>query len=147
MRSGGNFGVVTAITYQLHVLGPVFGGPAIFRLAAAPLALLMYRELTRIAPDELLTHAVLVLVALSSGSKYYSQIRQQAHGISHKMLSQTLRNLDGQGFVVRTVHPTVPPRLEYALTPLAETLMPTLLDLITWSEAHARELLQLSTDA
>lgn len=56
---GGNFGVVTEITYRLHQLGPVFGGMAIFHLASAPLALRMYRELTHGAPDELLAHTVL----------------------------------------------------------------------------------------
>jgi FAD/FMN-containing dehydrogenase len=56
---GGNFGVVTEITYRLHPLGPVFGGMALFHLPAAPLALRMYRELTRTAPDELMAHAVL----------------------------------------------------------------------------------------
>jgi FAD/FMN-containing dehydrogenase len=59
---GGNFGVVTAITYQLHPLGPVLGGPAIFPMAAAPLALRMYREITSSAPDELLAHAVLATI-------------------------------------------------------------------------------------
>ncbi|HMQ32181.1 MAG TPA: FAD-binding oxidoreductase, partial [Chloroflexaceae bacterium] len=59
---GGNFGVVTQITYRLHELGPVLGGPAIFHLAAAPLALRMYRELTSRAPDELMAHAVMTTV-------------------------------------------------------------------------------------
>jgi len=59
---GGNFGVVTAITYRLHQLGPVLGGPAIFPLVAAPLALRLYRELTSAAPDELLAHAVLATI-------------------------------------------------------------------------------------
>jgi len=59
---GGNFGVVTAITYQLHPLGPILGGPAIFPLAAAPAALRAYRELTATAPDELLAHAVLTSI-------------------------------------------------------------------------------------
>lgn len=81
----------------------------------------------------------LVLVALTSGPKYYSEIRRDVSGISHKMLSQTLRGLEQQHFVVRTVHPTVPPRVDYALTPLAETLVPTLLELITWAETHANE--------
>jgi FAD/FMN-containing dehydrogenase len=59
---GGNFGVVTAITYQLHQLGPVLGGPAIFPISAAPLALRIYREITSTAPDELLAHAVLTSI-------------------------------------------------------------------------------------
>jgi FAD/FMN-containing dehydrogenase len=56
---GGNFGVVTEITYRLHQLGTVLGGVAIFHLAGAPLALRMYRELTSTAPDELMAHTVL----------------------------------------------------------------------------------------
>ena len=59
---GGNFGVVTTITYQLHQLGTVLGGMAIFHLSAAPLALRMYRQLTSTAPDELLAHVVLATV-------------------------------------------------------------------------------------
>jgi FAD/FMN-containing dehydrogenase len=59
---GGNFGVVTAITYQLHPLGPVLGGAAIFPMAAAPLALRIYREITSTAPDELLAQAVLASI-------------------------------------------------------------------------------------
>lgn len=81
----------------------------------------------------------LVLVALASGPRYYSEIRRDVAGISHKMLSQTLRTLEKQGLVVRTVHPTIPPRVEYALTPIATTLIPTLLELISWAEAHAAE--------
>ncbi len=68
----------------------------------------------------------LVLVALTPAPKFYSQIRRDVSGISHKMLSQTLRTLEEQHLVRRTVYPTVPPRVEYALTPLAETLVPTL---------------------
>jgi FAD/FMN-containing dehydrogenase len=56
---GGNFGVVTEISYRLHQLGLVFGGVAIFHLPSAPLALRMYRELTRSAPDELMAHTML----------------------------------------------------------------------------------------
>lgn len=81
----------------------------------------------------------LVLVAVASGPKYYSQLRRDVVGISHKMLSQTLRTLEEQRLVVRTVYPTVPPRVDYGLTPLAETLVPTLFALITWAETHAAE--------
>jgi len=56
---GGNFGVVTEITYRLHQLGPVLGGVAIFYLATAPLVLRLYRELTNTAPDELMAHTVM----------------------------------------------------------------------------------------
>lgn len=56
LRGGANFGVVTNITYRLHPLGPVLGGTAVFPLAAAPLALRMYRQLIAGAPDGLLAH-------------------------------------------------------------------------------------------
>jgi hypothetical protein len=59
---GGNFGVVTNITYRLHPLGPILGGMLIFPLAAAPLTLRTYRDVTGSAPDELLAHAVLTTV-------------------------------------------------------------------------------------
>jgi FAD/FMN-containing dehydrogenase len=59
---GGNFGIVTAITYQLHELGAVYGGPLIFPLAAAAQVLPVYREVSAGAPDELLTHAVMTSI-------------------------------------------------------------------------------------
>ncbi len=59
---GGNFGIVTAITYRLHALGTVLGGMLVFPLAAAPMALRMYRQLTATAPDELLAHAVMATI-------------------------------------------------------------------------------------
>lgn len=83
--------------------------------------------------------ATLVLVALSAGPHYYSALRADIAGISHKMLSQTLRELERQRLLTRTVYPTVPPRVEYALTPLAESLIPTLMALITWAEENAAE--------
>jgi DNA-binding HxlR family transcriptional regulator len=79
-------------------------------------------------------------VALASGPTRYSQRRRDVGGISHKMRSQTRHGLEAQRFVVRTVYPTVPPRVDDALSPLAATLLPTLLGLITWAEAHATEL-------
>jgi DNA-binding HxlR family transcriptional regulator len=81
----------------------------------------------------------LVIVALADGPRYYSQLKRDVNGISHKMLSQTLQRLEKQGFVTRTVYPTVPPRVEYALTELAQTLLPTLCALIEWAQTHAAE--------
>jgi DNA-binding HxlR family transcriptional regulator len=81
----------------------------------------------------------LVLVALADGPRHYSQLKRDANGISHKMLSQTLQRLEKQGFVTRTVYPTVPPRVEYALTELAQTLLQTLCTLIEWAQTHAAE--------
>jgi DNA-binding HxlR family transcriptional regulator len=89
----------------------------------------------------------LVLVSLATGPKYYSQLKRDVSGISHKMLSQTVRTLERYRFVVRTVYPAVPPRVEYTLTPLAETLIPTLNGLIGWAETHAAEFPLLDPDA
>ena len=89
---------------------------------------------------------ILVLASLASGAKYYSQIQRDVSGISHKMLSQTLRTLERYQFVIRTVYPSVPPRVEYDLTPLAKTLLPTLEGLLSWAETHAAEFPYLDTE-
>jgi DNA-binding HxlR family transcriptional regulator len=81
----------------------------------------------------------LVIVALAGRPKHYSQLKRDVSGISHKMLSQTLQRLEKQGFVTRTVYPTSPPRVEYALTALAQTLLPTLCALIDWAQTHSAE--------
>jgi DNA-binding HxlR family transcriptional regulator len=59
-----------------------------------------------------------VVYTLKSGSRHYGEILRTIEGISKKMLTQTLRDLERNGFVTRTVHPTNPPTVEYALTPL-----------------------------
>ncbi|WP_246046481.1 winged helix-turn-helix transcriptional regulator [Thermosporothrix hazakensis] len=90
---------------------------------------------------------MLVLVALADGPRHYSRLKRDVSGISHKMLSQTLQRLEKQCFVTRTVYPTVPPRVEYALTALAQTLLPTLCELIEWAQTHAAEFLMLEEEA
>jgi DNA-binding HxlR family transcriptional regulator len=82
---------------------------------------------------------MLVIVTLAGGPKHYSQLKREVGGISHKMLSQTLQRLEKRRFVTRTVYPTVPPRVEYALTALAQTLLPTLCALIDWAQTHSAE--------
>jgi DNA-binding HxlR family transcriptional regulator len=81
----------------------------------------------------------LVIVALADGPRHYSQLKRDVSGISHKILSQTLKQLEKQCVVTRTVYPTVPPRVEYALTALTQTLLPTLCALIDWAQTHAPE--------
>ena len=56
------------------------------------------------------------------------------------MLTVTLRGLERDGFVTRTVYPVVPPRVDYALTPLGETLLATIYSLVDWSEAHTGDI-------
>lgn len=66
----------------------------------------------------------------------FAALQRQIGGISQKMLTQTLRSLERDGLVQRTVYPQVPPRVEYALTPLGETLCEPIAALIRWSEEN-----------
>lgn len=65
---------------------------------------------------------VLVVNLLGGGSKRFSEIKREVGGISQRMLTLTLRALEREGLVTRTVHPTVPPSVEYALTELGQSL-------------------------
>jgi DNA-binding HxlR family transcriptional regulator len=84
--------------------------------------------------------AILILYALSQGTKRYSQLQQQIEGISPKMLIQNLRKLEACSLVKRVVYPVVPPQVEYSLTQLGETLLDPLAVLYEWSENHVHEL-------
>lgn len=82
---------------------------------------------------------VLVIFALESGTLRYSQIHERVACITHKMLAQTLRRLEADGLLTRKVYPVVPPKTEYTLTPLGESLLQALEPLFRWGEAHMRE--------
>lgn len=66
----------------------------------------------------------------------FTELRRRIDGISQRMLTRTLRHLERDGIVRRTVHPTVPPRVDYELTPMGETLHSTIRALVTWTEEH-----------
>lgn len=76
--------------------------------------------------------AVLVLVALARGDLRFSRLRREIGGVSEKMLAQTLRTLEGDGFVHRTVAPTTPPQVSYGLTALGRDLTGHLTGLLDW---------------
>ena len=78
--------------------------------------------------------AVLVLGLLEDGPIRFNQLRRRIEGISQKMLSQTLKNLERDGLVTRTAIATVPVTVEYALTPLGRTLVATVDQLRRWAE-------------
>ncbi len=82
----------------------------------------------------------LVIVKLSGGTVRYGRLHREIGGISHKMLSQTLRSLERRCLVKRTIHETVPPQVEYALTEHGRSLLVPLTGLIEWAESHANEL-------
>lgn len=79
---------------------------------------------------------VLVVGSLSAGPQRFTAIRRQVAGISQKMLTQTLRGLEADGLVTRTVFAEVPPRVEYELTPAGLTLREPLKALEQWSIDH-----------
>ena len=69
----------------------------------------------------------------------FNELRREVNGISQRMLTVTLRGLERDGLVARTVYPEVPPRVEYALTPLGTTLRQLIRGLVAWSGTHLSE--------
>ena len=78
----------------------------------------------------------LILAALGSGGLRYSELSRRLAGVSQKMLTQTLRNLERDGLVTRTVTPTVPVTVDYAITDLGRSLLVVVHQLKSWAEAH-----------
>lgn len=81
----------------------------------------------------------IIIYRLAQGTKRYSELQREISGISQKMLTQTLRGLERDGIVERKVYPVVPPKVEYSLTPLGETLIEPLCKLCEWAETHVSE--------
>lgn len=75
---------------------------------------------------------VLVIVALANGTKHYGELRRRIEGISQKMLTQTVRQLERDGLVSRQVHQSVPPSVAYELTPVGEAVIPHLIQMKQW---------------
>jgi len=85
---------------------------------------------------------VLVLVVLRERMHRFSELRRRIGGVSEKMLSQTLQNLEGDGFVERKSLPVVPPHVEYRLTPLGEEVAEQVENLATWIELNLPRIIQ-----
>ncbi|QBD76949.1 transcriptional regulator [Ktedonosporobacter rubrisoli] len=83
---------------------------------------------------------VRVVYELRPGGRRLSDLQRAVKGISQRMLIHTLRNLERNGLVKRTVYPVVPPKVEYYLTPLGKTLMNPLLSLCAWTNEHIEEM-------
>jgi len=75
----------------------------------------------------------------NAGTLRFNELRSQVDGISQRMLTVTLRGMERDGLVKRTVYPEVPPRVEYALTKLGGTLRQLVRGLVEWSGAHLNE--------
>ncbi|KQZ43983.1 helix-turn-helix domain-containing protein [Duganella sp. Root1480D1] len=83
---------------------------------------------------------VLVLVVLLGGMHRFSQLRKEVGGVSEKMLAQTLVALEGDGFVLRTALPVIPPHVEYSLTPLGREVAERLEVLVDWIEDNLQRI-------
>lgn len=75
---------------------------------------------------------VLTIAMLVQRPTRFNELKRKIGGISQQMLTRTLRSLEGDGLVLRKVHPSVPPQVEYSLTPLGQSLAQPLLALGTW---------------
>ncbi|WP_030661173.1 helix-turn-helix domain-containing protein [Streptomyces rimosus] len=84
--------------------------------------------------------SLLVIALLDRRTLRFTELRREVDGISQRMLTVTLRQLERDGLVRRTVHPVVPPRVDYELTPLGATLHDTIQALVTWTEEHQNEI-------
>ncbi|TDD13413.1 winged helix-turn-helix transcriptional regulator [Nonomuraea diastatica] len=85
--------------------------------------------------------AGLVMGALLDGPRRFNELRRMLDGITQKMLSQTLRTLERDGLVTRTVYPTIPPRVDYELTALGHSAVDVLRAIGVWAGEHADQVL------
>lgn len=81
-----------------------------------------------------------MIVALAESSLRWGGLRRRIEGVSEKMLAQTLRTLETDGFILREPQPTIPPRVDYSLTPLGRGLADRLLPLVTWVGENADDI-------
>jgi DNA-binding HxlR family transcriptional regulator len=85
--------------------------------------------------------SVFVVWLLRDGPKRFSELKRANIGISQRMLTLTLRGLERDGFVIRTVSPTAPRRVDYALSPLGRTLFASVLELAQFADTNRDEIL------
>jgi DNA-binding HxlR family transcriptional regulator len=84
--------------------------------------------------------SVYVIARLGEGPKRFNELRRDVEAISQRMLTVTLRGLERDGIVSRTVYPVIPPHVDYTLTPMGRSLLETVGTLIAWSEAHTTDI-------
>ena len=84
--------------------------------------------------------SVFVIMMLFDGPKRFNEIKRLVGGISQRMLTLTLRGLERDGLVTRTVFPTIPPRVDYELTDLGRGLSEPVIALSEWAKSHQTEI-------
>lgn len=116
--------------------GPAFKRPLPFNVLSADCP---SRQVLDLIADK---WTALIFAVLEEQPTRYNELQRRIEGISQKMLTQTLRLLEAKGIVERKVTPTVPPAVEYSLSPLGETLIPVMVALRRWAEQHLEEVEQ-----
>ena len=81
-----------------------------------------------------------VIDLLGQGTMRFSELHRSVDGITARMLTVTLRGLERDGIVTRTIHPVIPPRVDYALTPMGRTLLDAIGALVSWADSHLPEI-------
>ncbi|MCE9665653.1 helix-turn-helix transcriptional regulator [Halomonas sp. M5N1S17] len=82
--------------------------------------------------------SVLILLTLQPGTKRFNELMREIGDISKQMLSRTLKHLEQDGFITRTVYPEVPPRVEYDLTELGHSFLEPMQAMVDWADTHHR---------
>nr|WP_208450367.1 helix-turn-helix domain-containing protein [Burkholderia anthina] len=83
-----------------------------------------------------------IIATLNDGTRRFNELKREIEGISQRMLTLALRGLERDGLVTRTVFATIPPRVDYALTPLGETLLEPVMALVMWAEKNKQPIAQ-----
>lgn len=84
--------------------------------------------------------SLIVLITLASHPHRFGELRREIKHISQRMLTETLSDLQRDGLISRRVYPTKPPSVEYSLTPLGESLMIPLWELVNWANTHSNKI-------
>ena len=84
--------------------------------------------------------SVLVIDLLGHETRRFTELHRAVDGITARMLTVTLRGLERDGIVTRTIHPVIPPRVDYSLTPMGRTLLDTIGQLVAWTDSHLPEI-------
>ncbi len=77
-----------------------------------------------------------IILTLHGGPIRFNELRRQIEGISQRMLTITLRGLERDGLISRTLYPTIPPRVDYELTEVGKTLLSPVMGLVQWADAN-----------
>ena len=102
---------------------------------------------TRLALDRIADKwTVLIVGRLATGTRRFGELRREINGISPKVLTQKLRELERDGIVTRKIYASIPPKVDYTLTPLGQTLIGLLDSIRVWAEGHIEVILEAQAE-